>query len=158
MALPQINPRQVAPHLLRGAYGAHILARMWRLSKLPPTEAPLHLFLLKHTDIVLILTGGPIVWHIVERRYMGPARHGADSDSVTRLLTQHVAHQLRQVFTVILLGLGLIKRRSIKNQAEDIPRLVDRLEQVVAEGIQAVNVLDPPSVTSRNGREREFGA
>ena len=61
MAPSHLTPRQLAPHLVRGAYAAHILLRMWRFSKLPPSKAPLHLFLLQNTDVIVVFTGVPVV-------------------------------------------------------------------------------------------------
>ena len=54
----------------------------------------------------------------------------------------HTDHQLRQVFTALRLGLDLIKRKEAAGKINEIPELVKRLQDVVAEGIQTLNVLD----------------
>lgn len=159
MALPHITPRHAAPYLLSGASGVHILVRMWRLSRQPARNGPVHMFLLKHTDVVLVLTGLPVVWHFAQRHEVRTTKDSPDiSATTTQPIIMQVAHQLRQIFTSLLLGLGLIERKVSKKQSNDVPSLVHRLERVVAEGIQAVNVLDPPDITGRNGTEEELEA
>jgi hypothetical protein len=158
MALPHLTPRQLAPHLVRGAYGVHILLRMWRLSKLPPSKAPLHLFLLQNTDVILAFTSAPVVWRVAQRQYRRRISMDRGESGSQSSLVHDVAHRLRQVFTVLLLGLGIIKRRAARNRSIDILRLVNRLQQVIADGIQAVNMLDPPSTFNNGEREEERGA
>jgi len=48
MAQIPITPRHVAPYVIGGATGVHILTRMRRLSKQPASDVPLHFFLLKN--------------------------------------------------------------------------------------------------------------
>lgn len=153
MAPLHIKPHRVAPYLLSGASGVHILARMWRLSKLPASEEPLHVFLLKNSDIIFALTGGTAVWIVAQRRRRPePALYPQLSSDQSIVL--QVVDQLRQVFTALLLGLGLIQRKTRKKQLDAIPPIVERLQNVVVEGIQAVNVLDPPQPFGSNGREQ----
>ena len=152
MAPLRIRPHRVAPYVLSGASGVHILARMWQLSKLPPREDPLHLFLLRNSDIVFVLTGGTAVWYILQHRREIDSERNANLPAEHYVLLQAV-DQLRQVFTALLLGLGLIQRKTLKHQYDAIPPLVERLQSVVAEGIQTVNVLDPPQPFGQNGRE-----
>ena len=159
MALPRITPGRVGPYLLSGASGAHILMRMWRLSRQPASTAPLHLFLLKHTDVILVLGSGPvIIWHLTRRNHRHVSNGSPLANHPDQSLIPYIAHQLRQVFTALLLGLGLIKRRATANTTAGIPQLAERLQNVVAEGIQAVNVLDPPGTTMGDGIERAHGA
>jgi hypothetical protein len=165
MARLQISPRRVAPYVVSTASGLHILRRMWRLSRMPATDAALHVFLLKHTDVILILGSGPvIIWHLRKLREQGSTLNGstqhpsdeATGDTADASLISSVAHRLRQVFTSLLLGLGLIKRKANAGKTGEIPRLVRLLDNVVSEGIDAVNVLDPSN--SANGRERAYEA
>jgi hypothetical protein len=155
MVLPHITPRRAAPYLLQGAYGAHIVARMWRLSKQPPSTKPLYLFLLRQTDIVVVLISMPVVWLIVQRRQQ---RRVSDRpiDKVIGQPAQDTAHQLRQVFTALLLGLGLLRRRIARQQVGNALDMVERLQHVIAEGIQAVDRFDPPADVSRNGSDLEL--
>ena len=155
MALPHITPSRAAPYLLHGAYGAHIVARMWRLSKQPASNTPLHIFLLKHTDIVVVLTSMPVAWLFVQQRRQ---RNLPDRPSEKAIgpPAHEAAHQLRQVFTSLLLGLGLLRRRIIRQQVGNALDMVERLQRVIGEGIQAVDRLDPPPDVSRNGSDLEL--
>jgi len=155
MALPQITPHRVAPYLVSGASEVYILMRLWRLNRRVADDEPAHLFLFKNTDVILLLTGIPVVWHIAQRKKQPrPRSHNLDTRNTAQPIIVQVVHQLRQVFTGLLLGLGLIKRKVHNKESIDIPRLVDRLQNIVAEGIQAVNKLDSLDIT-RDGRERE---
>ena len=165
MAQLQISPRRVAPYVLSTASGLHVLQRMWRLSRKPASDAALHIFLLKHTDVVLILTSSPIIiWQLRKHHQQGSALNGtaehpsdrATAGTTDASLISSVARRLRQVFTALLLGLGLIKRKANAGKTKEIPRLVRRLNNVVSDGIDAVNVLDPSD--SANGRERAYEA
>jgi hypothetical protein len=161
----KISPRRVAPYVVSTASGLHVLRRMWRLSRMPASDAALHVFLLKYTDVVLILGSGPvIIWRLAKNGAKGSNLNGltehpsdgATTDTTGASLISSVAHQLRQVFTSLLLGLGLIKRKANAGETTEIPRLVRRLNNVVLEGIDAVNVLDPSN--SADGRERAYEA
>lgn len=141
MALPQIAPRRIAPYLLSGVSTIHILTRMRRLSTHPAKDVPLHLFLLRNSDIVVVLVGYPIVWHFTRQ----PRNDGrTNADGAKSALISQIVHQLRQVFTNLLLGLGLIKRKVEQHKASEVPPLVDRLQGIVEQGIKAVNEVAPP--------------
>jgi hypothetical protein len=157
MTLPHVTPRRVVPYLLSGASGVHILARMWRLSRLPAANAPLHVFLLRHADVILVLGSGPVVWRLARREHQDVSRSSHLVNHPNQSLIPYIAHQLRQVFTALLLGLGLIKRKATAQQSTDITGLANRLQNLVGEGIRAVNVLDPPTTVAENGRERALG-
>jgi hypothetical protein len=165
MAWLQISPRRVAPYVVSTASGLHVLRRMWRLSRMPASDAALYVFLLKHADVILILGSSPvIIWQLRKRREQGSTLNGSTQhpsdeptgDTADASLISSVAHRLRQVFTSLLLGLGLIKRKANAGKTREIPRLVRLLDNVVSEGIDAVNVLDPSN--SANGRERAYEA
>lgn len=155
MALPHITPRRAAPYLLHGAYGAHIVVRMWHLSKQPPSNIPLFLFLLRHTDIVLVLTSLPAVWFFAQQRRQRGVDDRPSAKPIDRPV-RYTAHQLRQVFTALLLGLGLLRRRITREQIGNALDMVERLQRVIAEGVQAVDRLDPPEDISRNGSDLEL--
>jgi hypothetical protein len=164
MAL-HISPRRVAPYMVTTASGLHVLRRMWRLSRMPASDAALHVFLLKYTDVILILGSGPVImWRLSKRGEKGSTASrlsdypsdGATADPPDGTLISSIAHQLRQVFTSLLLGLGLIRRKANAGETTEIPQLVRRLANVVSQGIDAVNVLDPSN--SANGRERAYEA
>jgi hypothetical protein len=152
MALPHFAPRRVVPYVISGASGAHILARLWRLSRAPARNAPLHQFLARHSDIMLVLCSSYMaVWRLAKRHHQDNLMtNGQYTDRLTPAVRQHTVHQLRQVFTALLLGLGMISRRLAANKADTIPNLVQRLRSVVAEGIQLVNALDAASDQTRS--------
>ena len=144
MAHARFAPRRVAPYVISGASGAHILARLWRLSHAPARKTPLHRFLARHTDVILVLCSSHmVVWRLAKRHHRNesfPTDHLSDT---LALATRHKSvHELRQVFTALLLGLGMISRRFGANKADTIPNLVQRLRSVVDEGIAVVNALD----------------
>jgi hypothetical protein len=159
-----ITPRRVAPFVITGATGLHILTRMRRLSRQPAVDIPLHVFLVKHTDVVFSLGGASVViWHLAkhkprvlmpesmaEVRWNRFAVNTADKSAIAS-----VVHHLRQVFTALLLGLGLVERKAGEDHSREIPGLVRRLMAVVQSGIDAVDVLE--SSGSADGQEREYG-
>jgi hypothetical protein len=160
MAQVHITPRRVTPYVVSGATGVHVLARMHRLSRQPATDAPLHFFLLKHTDVVLALGASIIVWHRAHHPTPRSTTTAPFNGSVVSMsdksLIADVVHELRQIFTALLIGLGLINRKAHSGDTEAIPALVQRLTTVVRRGIDAVNMLEPSDST--DGYEREHGA
>jgi hypothetical protein len=150
----RLVPRHVVPYLVSGASSLHILLRMWRLHRRPANDAPLHVFLLNHTDVLFVLSAAPVVvWRIAKRHPPQPLPDASTTaDRSLRRLIAYTAHELRQVFTVLRLGLGVIRRKVITGKTLEIPPLVRRLQHVVTTGIDAVNGLDPP--TSLDQRER----
>jgi len=154
MTEQRLVPRQVAPYLVSGATGLHILVRMWRLSRLPASDAPLHAFLLNHADVLIVLGSGPVVvWQVAKRHHLQQLPDGnANAEGSLRTLLAHSAHELRQVFTALLIGLGLIRRKVTTGKTREIPRVVERLLHVVAAGIDVVNVLDPPAALAQRER------
>src|SRR5437868_6928691 len=120
-----ITPRRVAPYMISGATGVHILVRMRRLSRQPAIDIPLHFFLLKNTDVVLALGGTSVVmWQLGTRKARRQhasnrskqSTNGSVAGVVDKPLIRSVVHELRQIFTSILLGLGLIKQKADKGQ------------------------------------------
>jgi len=156
-----ITPRRVAPYIISGATGVHILARMRHLSRQPATDAPLHFFLLKNTDVVLALSGASVViWQLAKHRprrqtTAAPSNGSAPSATGTSLIVG-VVHELRQIFTSLLLGLGLIKRKANSGNSAAVLDLVKRLNEVVRRGIDAVDTLEASD--SSDGYEREYAA
>jgi hypothetical protein len=152
MERPPIAVRRAVPYIVSGASGIHILARLWRSTRLPARRVPLHVFLLKHTDVILVVLGSPIVIrHLAtEQRQRSPRSIVSQVQPLTTFLSE-IVHQLRQVFTALLLGLGLIRRKATAGKTRDVARLVERLKRVVSEGVMAVNDLD--SFGASNGSE-----
>jgi hypothetical protein len=156
-----ITPRRVAPYIISGATGVHILARMRYLSQQPAADMPLHFFLLKNSDVVLTIGGASvIIWQLARRKPGQKAMTSSPNDSrentVATSLIGNVVHELRQIFTSLLIGLGLINNKAKAGNAAAIPSLVKRLNQVVRRGIDDVNLLEQSQ--SAGGKAREHGA
>jgi hypothetical protein len=165
MTYPRVTPRRVAPYVIGGATGLHVLARMRHLSRQPATDAPLYFFLLKNTDVVLAMGGASVViWQLAKHRpgQQQPQKttrapsNGSQETVPDKSLIAGVVHELRQIFTALLLGLGIIRRKADTGDTNSIPNLVKRLNAVVRRGIDAVDVLDPSAST--NGHERAYEA
>ena len=158
MAHMHITPRRVAPYIVGGATGAHVLARMRHLSREPATDTPLYFFLLKNTDVLLALGGASVViWQLAKHKPRQQAT-AALSDGSTRSSTNNsrmaeVIHELRQVFTALLIGLGLIDRKADSGNGSAISELVKRLKAVVRRGMGAVEELEPAGLADENRRQ-----
>jgi hypothetical protein len=131
---------------------------MRHLSRQPANDTPLQIFLLKNTDVLLSLGGATVViWQLAKhrprRQQPGNAsqRPGTGPAPPNASLVASVVHELRQVFTTLLLGLGLIKRQADAGQTVPISGVVQRLKAVVHQGIDAVDELEPAG--SPNGSE-----
>jgi hypothetical protein len=154
MALPRFVPRRVVPDVVSGASSAHVVARLWRLSRAPARETPLHLFLARHSDVILLLCSSHVaLWRLAKRHHQDNSiTNGQHADTLTPSAPHDTVHQLRQVFTALLLGLGMITRRLTANKADTIPEPVQRLRTVVAEGIDLVNTLDSAADQTHSAR------
>lgn len=140
--------QRVAPYVVSGAVGAHVLQRMRKLSQRPATDASLYSFVLRNSDVLLALGGAAVViWHVAKlKAQQRPAAStgGALVRKNTQFLTE-IVHDLREVFTALLIGLGLINKKVENDNIEAIPDIVQRLSQVVRNGIRATNRLDDSS-------------
>jgi hypothetical protein len=163
MAQLLITPRRVAPYVISGATGVHVILRMRNLSRQPATDAPFYSFLLKNTDVILALGGASVViWQLAQHkpRQQTPGSMTAVGSNdfagsiSEKSLIARVVHELRQVFTALLLGLGLIERKADTGNTQAISDLVRRLKAVVRSGIDTVNALQPSGAA--NGQEREY--
>ena len=134
---------QIAPWLISGASGCYIVARARQLSRARPSYVTWFHFLAGQSDVILALCGCPAVWHIARRRaIVRRTTHTANGDR--QRLAAGAAHQLRQVFTVLLLGLGMIARRASDYKTL---ALVQRLQRITRTGASLLSVLDEPSAT-----------
>jgi hypothetical protein len=93
--------------------------------------------------VILALCGCPAVWHIARRRAKA-RRRARTATGDQQGLAAGAVHQLRQVFTVLLLGLGMIARRA--NDRKTIA-LVQRLQRVTRTGAGLLSALDDPAAT-----------
>src|SRR5689334_11310202 len=102
---------QVVPWLVSGASGCYILARARKLSRAKASRVPWSRFLARQSDVILMLCGGPAVWHLA-KRWRAARQYMSYPDHERASPLAGAVHQLRQVFTVLLIGLGLIVRRA----------------------------------------------
>jgi hypothetical protein len=155
----QLSLDQIAPWVVSGVSGCYIVARNRKLSRAHASDAPLFRFLAEQSDVILLLCGSPALWHLARRRTI--ARHLARHSGMYSGLVAGASHQLRQVFTVLLLGLGMIGRKLDENKPQEIPALLRRLKQVTRTGAYILAALDDPkeatrTVFSSNGHQLEI--
>ena len=143
MLLREFPIEKTAPWLVSGAAGCYIVARTRQLSQADASHADWLRFLAQQSDIILMLCGGPAIWHVARR--LGSARirqYATNGDRAD--LSAEIAHQLRQVFTVLLLGLGMIARKAPAGQAAELIQLARRLQTVTRNGASMLAALDTP--------------
>jgi hypothetical protein len=131
---------QIAPWLVSGASGCYIVVRAHQLSRSRASHTTWFHFLAKQSDVILALCGCPAVWHVARRRATA-RRHDRRAARDRQGLAAGVVHQLRQVFTVLLLGLGMIARRA---NDSNIIALAHRLQRITRTGASLLNTLDEP--------------
>jgi hypothetical protein len=129
---------QIAPWLISGASGCYVVARARQLSRARASRTTWLHFLAGQSDVILALCGCPAIWHIARRHAVARRRtHSASGDHQN--LTAGAAHQLRQVFTVLLLGLGMIARRASDRKTI---ALAQRLQRITRTGANLLSALD----------------
>src|SRR5919109_2600169 len=129
MVQRQIAIEHIAPWLVSGASGLYVIARARRLSRAKPKHDPLSHFLVHQSDVILMLCGCPAVWHMVRKRARKATLRSACST------TAHTVHQLRQIFTALLIGTSLLARKVSAGKVADLSTLALRLNKIVREGI-----------------------
>jgi hypothetical protein len=129
----------LTPWLIGGASGLHIIVRVWQLSRAPARYVPPLQFLISHTDMLIVICGSPVlVWYVAQDRDRASKPHA----SAFQAAVIDTLHQLRQTFTVLLIGLGLIRRRLRRGETAELDNLAQRLYHVVISGIEAIRKLD----------------
>jgi hypothetical protein len=163
MVLKPLDLRRVAPPALSGASGLFIMVRVWRLSRAPAQVMPFARFLLAHKDLVGVLCGYPLMMLLLakpENLHQALQSLTATTTSATEHLSREL-HELRQVFTTLLLGLGLIERRARTAHTAEVILLTHRLKRIVDDGIDNLKSLEAvreqlrniPAVGERHVRE-----
>jgi hypothetical protein len=120
------------------------LWRARRLSRARASRATWPHFLADQADVILALCGCPAAWHIA--RHRAAARrlaHRATGDH--QGLAASAVHQLRQVFTVLLLGLGMLARRAKDHKTI---ALVQRMQRITRMGAGVLSTLDQLPATT----------
>jgi len=139
----QVPLDRVAPWLVSGASGVYIVARTRRLSKAKASRASLTSFLVDQSDIILMLCGSPVIWHLsrrMSRRALRLARQHMNGAAGTLMLSP--LHKLRQVFTALLIGTGLLVRKASEGKTTEMIALAHRLHAIVLDGATALASLD----------------
>jgi hypothetical protein len=136
---------QTAPWLISSVAGCYIVARARQLSQAKASGAPWLRFLAQQSDVILILCGGPLVWHFAWRRGVSQ-RYMQVADGDRAYLSAGVVHQLRQVFTVLLLGLGMLARKAAKGKAAELASLARRLQNTARAGASLLATFDVPPI------------
>jgi hypothetical protein len=123
--------------------GLYVIARARRLATSQASETTLAHFLVDQSDVILMLCGGPVVWYIAQKRRQMRAQQNI-TGAVVRGSTARAVHQLRQVFTALLLGTELLTRKARAGKTGELGRLALRLNRVVREGLAALADLGEP--------------
>lgn len=131
--------KRAAPLLVGSGSCVYALVRARHLSTSEADDATLVRFLLSQSDMILLLCGGPVVWYISQRR-----QHRASLGNTVHGPAARAIHQLRQVFSALLLGTELLDRKSATADREAMQALAQRLHGVVREGIDELAKLGEP--------------
>jgi hypothetical protein len=152
MIVKSLDLRRVAPRAVGGASGFYIMVRVWRLSRAPAQVLPFPRFLLAQKDLVGILCSYLLVlWLLSKPDNLHEALQSLTT--ATTVATEQISrelHELRQVFTVILLGLGLIERRTRTAHTAEVILLTHRLKRIVDDGIDNLRSLEAVREQLRN--------
>jgi hypothetical protein len=143
---------QIAPWLISGASGCYILARARQLSLAKASSATWVHFLARQSDVILALCSCPAVWHIA-RRHALRARPARSAVGDQEGLAAGAVHQLRQVFTVLLLGLGMIGRRINDRKMTALIQRMQRMARTGASLLSALDEVDPPAPLVHRGAD-----
>ena len=133
--------KRAAPLVVSSGSCLYAIARARRLSLDDASDATLLSFLLRQSDMILILFGGPVVWYVAQRRQrqvalgVGKVVYGTAARTV---------HRLRQIFSALLLGTELLERRSAAAEQASLVELSQRLNSVAREGIVELAKLGEP--------------
>jgi hypothetical protein len=136
--------RRVAPSVLSGASGLYIIVRVWRLSRAPAQLGSLPRFLFRHADLLGVLCGYPIiVWRLGQQEdlHQPLERFATAATSAATRVSQGV-HELRQTFTILMMGLGLIERRARAGQTAEVILMARRLIRILDDGMDVVKSFD----------------
>ena len=131
--------KRAVPLMVSSGSCVYAIVRARRLSLDEPSDATLLSFLLHQSDMILLLCGGPAVWYIAQRR-----QHRLGKGQVVHGTAARAIHQLRQVFSALLLGTELLERRLAAADYKSLVELSQRLNAVTREGIVELAKLGEP--------------
>jgi hypothetical protein len=132
----QMSIEQAAPWLVSSVSGLYIMARARHLSMSEASDAKLAHFLFRQSDVVLILCGCPALWYFAHNRQAGQeVLYGAQARAI---------HQLRQVFTALMIGTGLLARKASAGKTANLAALAQRLNKIAHDGAITLEELGDP--------------
>ena len=132
----QMTIGQAAPWLVSSVSGLYIMARARHLSVSEASDAKLSQFLFRQSDVVLMLCGCPALWYFSHHRQAGrEVLHGAQARAI---------HQLRQAFTALMIGTGLLARKAAAGKTANLAALARRLNKVAHDGAITLEQLGDP--------------
>jgi hypothetical protein len=132
----QMSIEQAAPWLVSSVSGLYIIARARHLSLAEASNTKLTHFLFRQSDVVLMLCGCPALWYFIHGR---TARQEALHDAQARAI-----HQLRQVFTALMIGTGLLARKAAAGKTANLAALARRLNKIAHDGAVTLEELGDP--------------
>ena len=136
MVQRQISIEQAAPWLVSSVSGLYIMARARHLSLSEASDAKLAQFLFRQSDMMLMLWGCPALWYFARRRQHGNEMlYGAQARAM---------HQLRQVFTALMIGTGLLARKAAAEKTANLAMLARRLNKIAHDGAITLEQLGDP--------------
>jgi hypothetical protein len=130
----QMSIEHAAPWLVSSVSGLYIMARARHLSLSEASDAKLAQFLFRQSDVVLILCGCPALWYFARHRQSGQeVLHGAQARAI---------HQLRQVFTALMIGTSLLARKASAGKTANLAALAQRLNKIAHDGALTLDELE----------------
>jgi len=136
MVQRQMSIEQAAPWLVSSVSGLYIMARARHLSLSEASDAKLAQFLFRQSDMMLMLCGCPALWYFALRRQHGNEMlYGAQARAM---------HQLRQVFTALMIGTGLLARKAAAEKTANLAMLARRLNKIAHDGAIMLEELGDP--------------
>lgn len=133
--------RQIVPWIVSGASGLYIMRRARQLSIEEPNVETLSEFLVHKGDLIVFIVGSPTVWHFA-RRSRSLLEQGTGAVPAPQATTRNAFYQLRQVFTVMTLGLELLRRRLLSGESNSMLPLLTILRRVLQHGQEALTTLE----------------
>jgi hypothetical protein len=125
-----------APWLVSSVSGLYIMARARHLSLAEASDATLAHFLFRQSDVALLLCGCPALWYFTHRQRGG--------QGVLRGTQARAMHQLRQVFTALIIGTGLLARKATAGKTANLAALARRLNRIAHDGALTLEELGDP--------------
>ena len=127
---------RAAPWLVSSVSGLYIMARARHLSVSEASDAKLPQFLFRQSDVVLILCGCPALWYF--------AHHRQPEQEILYGAQARALHQLRQVFTALMIGTSLLARKAAAGKTANLAALTRRLNKIAHDGAIMLEELGDP--------------